>query len=56
MTDLIEILRVAVGKSECVALFVIVLLLLAIHHIGCLRRVELLNRRFCEHAENCDKK
>lgn len=45
----------ALEKSECVALFVIVMFLLVIMHYSNLRRLDSMGRDIKEHTEKCLK-
>jgi hypothetical protein len=46
-----EILHEAVKESECVALFIVCLLLLILHHLSCKARVDHLQRRMDDKGE-----
>lgn len=49
------ILTRALEKSECVALFVIVMFLLVIMHYSNLRRLDSMGRDLKDHTEKCTK-
>lgn len=47
-------LTIALEKSECVALFVIIMLLLLIMHYSNLRKLDDLHRDLKDHTEKCN--
>lgn len=51
---LAELVRSAVHESECVALFVIALVLIVVMHAQNTRKLDALNARQTEHERHCE--